>query len=147
MAMSITRVLPLPTSLSLQKERKSIYDDFFQSSDQAEHGEWIPSLDVLESDNCMTIYAEVPGIDPKDIEVSVEKNTLTMKGVKNRESEAQGKSYCCKERQYGSFSRVLPLPPSIDTNTITAEYKNGVLKVALQKKEEIKPKKISVKST
>ena len=87
---------------------------------------------------------EVPGIDEKDIDVSVENNTLTVHGERKIEKEEKEENYRRVERQYGSFTRTFTLPPTVDTEKVSAIYDKGVLKVTLPKKAEAKPKQIKV---
>ena len=106
--------------------------------------EWNPSVDIFENDNEVVIKAELPGMDAKDIEVKLENNVLVLKGERRFEKEAKEENYHRIEREYGSFSRAFSLPAAVDGDKVTAEYKDGVLKVMLPKKEEIKPKPIKI---
>ena len=105
---------------------------------------WNPSVDIFENDNEVVIKAELPGMDAKDIEVKLENNVLVLKGERRFEKEAKEENYHRIEREYGSFSRAFSLPAAVDGDKVTAEYKDGVLKVMLPKKEEIKPKPIKI---
>ena len=90
------------------------------------------------------LKAELPGIDPKDVDVQVENNVLTLRGERKLDSEVKRESYHRVERSYGAFSRSFTLPTVVDTEKIKAEYKDGVLRLVLPKKEEAKPKQISI---
>ncbi|GAB61040.1 MAG: Hsp20/alpha crystallin family protein [Candidatus Jettenia sp.] len=151
MARELIKWSQLPTISSLQNEMNRMFDRFFKGSDLSEFGMetggWIPPIDLSETNEKVTVKAEIPGIDPKDIDISIQENTLLIKGEKKEEKEEKNKSFYRMERRYGSFSRSIPLPPSVDSNKVTAEYKNGVLEITLQKKEEVKPKQISVKAS
>lgn len=138
----------------LQQEMNRLFDDFFSSTDIAPFGEggkhlgsFIPSVDVKEDNKEITVKAELPGMDEKDIEVLLMENTLTLKGEKKEEKEEKKKDYYHIERSYGSFNRVIPLPAGIDMQKVNAGFKNGVLTVRLPKTEEAaaKGKKIPVK--
>ncbi len=139
----------LPTISSMQNEMNRMLDRFFRGGELSdfgvESGTWIPPIDLSETNDKFTIKAEIPGIDPKEIDISVNNNTLLIKGEKKEEKEEKGKNFYRMERRYGSFSRSIDLPASVDTNKVSAEYKNGVLEINLQKKEEVKPKQINVK--
>lgn len=139
----------LPTVSSLQSEMNRMLDQFFKGGELSDFGmesvNWTPPIDLSETNDKFTIKAEIPGIDPKEIDISVNNNTLLIKGEKKEEKEEKGKNYYRMERRYGSFSRSIDLPASVDTNKVSAEYKNGVLEINLQKKEEVKPKQINVK--
>lgn len=137
-----------PTVSSLQDEMNRVFDRFFRGWDLSElgieTGAWVP-VDLSETADKVIVKVEVPGVDPKEINISIQNNTLLIKGEKREEKEEKGKTFYRIERRYGSFSRSIDLPSSVDTNKITAEYKNGVLEISIQKKEEVKPKQISVK--
>jgi HSP20 family protein len=105
---------------------------------------WNPSVDVFENDNEVIFKAEVPGMNAKDIDIKLENNVLTIKGERRFEKEAKEENYHRIEREYGSFSRAFSLPVAVNTEKVTAEYKDGVLRVVLPKKEEIKPKPIKI---
>ncbi|MBU6390947.1 MAG: Hsp20/alpha crystallin family protein [Planctomycetota bacterium] len=149
MAREITKWTLLPTISSLQSEMNRMMDRFFRGGDLSELGTeigaWIPPIDLSETAEKITVKAEIPGIDPKEVDISIQGDTLLIKGEKKEEKEEKGKNYYRMERRYGGFSRSIDLPSSVDTNKVTAEYKNGVLEITLQKKEAVKPKQISVK--
>jgi HSP20 family protein len=105
---------------------------------------WNPSVDIFENDNDVVIKAELPGMDAKDIEVKLENNVLVLKGERRFEKETKEENYHRVEREYGTFSRAFSLPVAVNGEKVTAEYKDGVLKVVLPKKEEINPKPIKV---
>ena len=105
---------------------------------------WNPSVDVFETDNEIVLKAELPGMNAKDIEVRLENNILLLKGERHFEKEAKEENYHRIEREYGSFSRSFSLPTAVDGDKVTADYKDGVLKIVLPKKEERKPKPIKV---
>jgi HSP20 family protein len=103
-----------------------------------------PAVDVYEDEHQVTLKIEVPGIDEKDIDVRVENNTLTVHGERKIEQEEKEENYRRVERQYGSFTRTFTLPTTVDTENVAATYDKGVLKIALPKKAEAKPKQIKV---
>ena len=107
-----------------------------------------PAIDMSEDDRGYKISAELPGIDPKDIEVSLSGDTLVLKGEKRQEKEEKDKNYHFSERSYGSFQRSFQLPLSIDRDKVAADFSNGVLTISLPKTAEAqKPqKKIEVKT-
>jgi HSP20 family protein len=90
------------------------------------------------------LKAELPGIDPKDVDVRVESNVLSLRGKRELTSEVKREDYHRVERAYGSFSRSFTLPSAVDTDKIKAEFKDGVLQVTLPQKEEAKPKQIAI---
>ena len=103
-----------------------------------------PAVDVYEDEHNVTLKIEVPGIDEKDIDVRIENNTLTVHGERKFEKEEKEENYRRMERQYGSFTRSFTLPTTVDTESVTANYDKGVLKIKLAKKAEAKPKQIKV---
>jgi len=105
---------------------------------------WSPSVDIFENDNEVVFKAELPGLNAKDIEVKLENNVLLLKGERRFEKETKEENYHRIEREYGTFSRSFSLPTAVNGDKVTAEYKDGILKVNLPKKEEIKPKPIKI---
>src|ERR1700730_3435317 len=103
-----------------------------------------PAVDVYEDDHNVSLKIEVPGIDEKDIDVRIENNTLIVHGERNIDKEEREENYRRIERQYGSFTRTFTLPNTVDTDSVSANYDRGVLKITLAKKAEAKPKQIKV---
>src|SRR5712692_677726 len=103
-----------------------------------------PPVDIYEDEHTITLKIEVPGIDEKDIDVRIENNTLTVHGERKIEKEEKEENYRRIERQYGSFTRTFTLPNTVDSESVSANYEKGVLKVQLAKKAEAKPKQIKV---
>jgi HSP20 family protein len=101
-------------------------------------------VDIYEHDGNIVLKAELPGIDPKDVDVRVENNVLTLRGERKLESEIKRDDYHRVERAYGKFSRSFTLPNVVDTEKIKADFKDGVLQVSLPQREEAKPKQISI---
>jgi HSP20 family protein len=133
----------------LRREMDRLFEDFFGPGRRALRPlemEWAPAVDVEETADQVTVKAEIPGITPKDIDISLSGDVLTLKGEKKAEREEKGKNYHLVERSYGSFSRSLRLPAAVDADKIDATYKDGVLTVTCPKKEKVKPKVIEVKA-
>ncbi len=105
---------------------------------------WAPPIEVFEKEDKFIVKAEIPGMKEEDIDVSVVGDTLTIKGERKAETEVKEEDYYCCERSYGSFSRAISLPSTVDAKKIEASYEDGVLEVTLPKAPEVKPKKISV---
>jgi HSP20 family protein len=120
------------------RESRSGNDDSLTTSSFA------PAVDVYEDEHTVTLKIEVPGIDEKDIHVQVENNTLTVHGERKIEKEEKEENYRRVERHYGSFTRTFTLPTTVDSDSVSATYDKGVLKIALPKKAEAKPKQIKV---
>ena len=105
---------------------------------------WTPSVDIFETEQELVLSAEVPGIDEKDIEIKLEDNTLTLRGERNFEKETKEDNYHRIERAYGSFFRSFSLPLYVNQDTIKAEHRNGVLKIVMPKKPELKPRQVKI---
>lgn len=107
---------------------------------------WNPSVDIFENDNDVVVKVELPGMDPKAIDVRLEDNVLMLKGERRFEKETKEENYHRVEREYGNFSRAFSLPTAVKEDKVIAEYKDGILKIILPKKEEAKPKAIKVEA-
>jgi HSP20 family protein len=105
---------------------------------------FVPPVDIYEDEHNITLKIDAPGIDEKDIDVRIEGNTLTVHGERKIEKEEKEENFRRVERQYGEFTRSFTLPSSVDPGQVNANYDNGVLKIALAKKAEAKPKQIQV---
>src|SRR6478672_7751537 len=103
-----------------------------------------PPVDIYEDEHTISLKMEVPGIDEKDIDVRIEGNTLAVHGERKLEKDEKEENYRRIERQYGSFTRTFTLPTTVDTESVSANYEKGILKVKLAKKAEAKPKQIKV---
>ena len=144
MKKGLTKWDKLPVFSTFLDEINRVLDSFFNR--ESPYGtDWRPVVDVAETESDVLVKAEIPGIDPKDIDVSITGEKLTLKGEKKEEKENTGKCYHRVESSYGSFKRVITLPASVDVDKVTAEGKNGILEITLPKKEESKAKKINVK--
>ena len=131
----------------------TMFKDFFRGFDLEPRwthrlSSFNPHVDVTETEKEIKITAELPGIDEKDIDVSVTRDTLTLKGEKKEEKEDNGKDYYRMERSYGSFSRTIPLPVEVDTEKILASYKKGILNIKIPKSAKAMEgkKKIAIKA-
>lgn len=107
--------------------------------------DWMPTVDISETDGEYLIKAELPEVKKEDVKVTVENGVLTLQGERRQEREEKGKKYHRVERSYGSFVRSFTLPESVDEGGVKAEYKDGVLNLHLPKSEKVKPKAIDVK--
>ena len=105
---------------------------------------WAPAIDILEKDDKFLVKVELPGVKEEDVDIAVAGGTLTIEGEKKTESEAKKKGYYYRETSYGSFSRSITIPSSVEINKIEANYDKGVLEIILPKAPEVKPKKIPV---
>ncbi len=143
--MAILKWDPFKELQSLQEKIDRIFEETLRGREPAAFsGSWVPAVDIYETDDAIVLEAELPGMDEKDIEVRVEDNVLTIKGERKFEKEAKEENYYRMERYYGSFQRSFSLPSNVDVDKIKAEYKKGILKVTMPKKEETKPKQIKI---
>jgi HSP20 family protein len=107
---------------------------------------WSPAVDIFETENEIMVQAELPGVDRKDITLNLENNVLTLKGERRFEKETKQENYHRIERSYGAFSRSFSIPAIVNEEKIRADYKDGILKIALPKKDQVKPKQIKIES-
>jgi len=128
---------------------KMFHDFFTRSTFDRRHdgGDWMPSVDMAESEKEILVRAEIPGMDGNDIDISINGRVLTIKGERKQEKEEKGKNYHFTECRYGTFSRSFELPADVDIEKIKAGYKEGVLKINLPKTKQQSVKKIEVKTT
>ena len=148
--MAIVRWEPFRDLVTVQERMNRIFEEAFRGASRgtddewALGGSWAPVVDIYEAEGDLVLKAELPGVDPKDVDVRVENNVLTLRGERKFESDVKREQYHRVERDYGSFSRSFTLPNAVDTDKIKAEYKDGVLRVTLPQREEAKPKQIAV---
>ena len=148
--MAIVRWEPFRDLVTAQRD----FDRLFRGAFSAQPGEtelstrsWAPPVDIYETEDAIVLKAELPGVDPKDVEVRVEDNTLYLKGERKFEKEVKEQNYHRVERSYGSFARSFSLPNSISTDKVRAEFKDGLLTLTMPKREESKPKTIKIDVT
>jgi len=147
--MAILRWQPFCDLMATERGFDRLFRDAFSSVLPVREGElptraWAPAVDICENENNIVLKAELPGVDPKDVEVRVEDNTLYLKGERKFEKDTKEENYHRIERSYGSFARSFALPNSIDAEKVAAEYKDGLLTLTLPKREETKPKTIKI---
>lgn len=149
MRKELTKRKQLPGLSSLQDELNRTFDRFFSNWDLSVFGRGalIPPVNVTETDDTVIVKTEIPGVDPKEVVISIQKNSLHLKGIKKEAKEEKGEMFHRVESQYGSFSRSISLPATIDTDKVKAKCKNGVLEITMQKKEEAKAKHIPIKAS
>jgi HSP20 family protein len=133
----------------LQNRLNSIFNDFATasgegSSENLSAGNFVPPVDIYEDQNRLELRLEVPGISQEDLQIHLENQTLTVKGERKLTSEEKEENFHRIERRYGSFVRSFGLPATIDTEAAKASYENGVLSIALPKKEAAKPKQVKI---
>ena len=142
--MAITRWDPFREVVTMQNRPNSLFRDLNDSDSPLTTAAFVPAVDIYEDEKKVMLKLEVPGIDEKDLDVSVENNTLTVKGERKFESEEKEENFHRIERRYGTFYRAFTLPSTVDTEHVDAKYNAGVLKLELLKKPEAQPKQIKI---
>lgn len=147
--MAIMRWEPFREISRMQEELNRLFDDRLFRLRGGNNNEELstavlPPVDVYEDTEALTMTVELPGIDPKDVDVHIENGTLTIKGERKLEKEDKKENYVRVERTYGSFARSFVLPNTVDPDKVKSELKNGVLRLTIAKREETKPRSIRV---
>jgi HSP20 family protein len=132
----------------LQDEVNRLFASSFSRNNDSElvRGEWIPQVDIFENKDQIVLHAELAGIKPEDVHISIENNVLTIRGERRFEKKDEGDNFHRVERSYGSFTRSFTLPPTVSAENANAEFENGVLQLTLAKREEAKPRRIEIKA-
>lgn len=143
--MAITKYDPFREFSTLQQQMNRLFGDTFLRDDEVARGAWIPPVDIFEADDhSLVLKAELPDIQRNDIHVTVENNTLTLRGEKKLTDEVKEDRFRRVERSYGTFSRSFTLPATVDASKVKADYRDGVLTVRLPYREEARPRSIEV---
>ena len=149
--MAIMRWEPFRDLLAMHHRMDRLFNELGRDlpyrEEAASLSRWAPAADVYETADNIVVKAELPGVDPKDLEVRVEDNTLFLNGERKLEKEVKEENYHCIERSYGSFTRSFALPSSVDADKTSAEYKDGVLTLTMPKREEAKHKTIKIQTS
>jgi len=146
---TLSRWEPLREFAQLQDAMNHLFDDRaprwpWRSESQALSA-WTPAVDVYEDPEHLRLTADLAGLDPKDVDIRIENNVLSLQGERKIQKEEKQENYHRIETRYGTFSRTFTLPTSVDGDKVRAEFKNGLLNIYLPKREESKPKQIKVK--
>ncbi len=146
---TIVRWDPFKEVATLQERMNRVFGDLWGRAHHPEEdylsGSWMPAVDVRETKDALEITAELPGLEPKNVDVSVENGVLTLKGSREFEKATEGETYHRVERAYGSFERSFTLPTNVDPDKVKAVYRHGVLHLTLPKREEAKPRSVTIK--
>jgi len=133
---------------TLQERMNRLFEDLIPATRKSEEelntGTFYPSVDIYEGEKDITLKAELPGIDKKDVHVEINDGVITLRGERKIEKEVKKENYHRTERSYGTFNRSFTLPTTVDSGKVKANYKDGILEVTLPRKEEAKPKSIPV---
>jgi len=146
--MAIVRYNPIRELRTMQEQMNRLLNLSWNheiAGEDIKDGIWQPSVDIYETADSIVIKAELPDVEQKDIDVRIEDNTLTLKGERKHDGDVQKENYHRIERYFGSFQRSFSLPATIQQENVSAICDKGVLTITLPKKEETKPKQISIK--
>jgi HSP20 family protein len=149
--MALTRYEPWTLMNRLHSDINRMFDHRlglggYDGDDSVVTTDWIPAVDIKEEPDRFVMHADVPGVDPKDIEVTMESGILTIRGERHEEKSSESNGFHRVERMSGQFYRRFSLPDTANAEGITARGKNGVLEIVIPKHEKVQPRKISVES-
>jgi HSP20 family protein len=147
--MAMSRWDPFRELSSIQNELNRLFGRTFstEGGEAREAAAWLPAIDVAETQDRFVITAELPGVDPDDVDISVENSVLTLRGDRRFYRETKEDDFHRIERRFGNFARSITLPSTVDPERIRASFDAGVLTIEVPKKEEAKPRKIQIKAT
>jgi len=142
---AINRWEPFRGATTLQDQVNRLFNDVFERNQpESNLSTWAPPVDIYESEHELVVKADLPDVDPKELDIRVENNVLTLRGERKFEKKVNEDNYLRIERTYGAFSRSFSLASTVNPEAIKADYQNGVLTLSIPKREEAKPKQIKV---
>ena len=142
---TIARWEPFRGVTTLQDQINRLFNDTFErTGDHSNLSAWAPAVDIYETEQELVVKADLPDVDPKDLDIRVENNLLTIRGERKFEKRVDEENYLRVERSFGSFARSFTLANTVNSDAIKADYQNGVLTLNIPKREEAKPKQIKV---
>jgi HSP20 family protein len=142
---TIARWEPFRGVTTLQDQINHLFNDAFErTGEQSNLSAWAPAVDIYETEQELVVKADLPDVDPKDLDIRVENNILTIRGERKFEKKVNEENYLRVERSFGSFARSFTLANTVNPDAIKAEYQNGVLTLTIPKREEAKPKQVKV---
>src|SRR5437899_10876111 len=142
---TMNRWEPSRGATTLQEQLNRVLGDMLErAGDESNLTPWAPAVDIFETEHQLVVKADLPDVNPQDLDIRVENNILTIRGERKFEKEVNEENYLRVERSYGSFARSFTLANTVNPDAIKAEYQNGVLTLSIPKREEAKPKQIKV---
>ncbi len=149
--MSIVKWSPFKELEDMRRDMERLFGEFFEPTPmrrrlwpKLEIGVIVPNVDMYDRKNEIVVKAELPGVEKENVDITITENNLTIKGERKKDEEMKEEEYYSREMSYGSFTRTISLPVEVDSSKAKATFKNGILEIALPKKEEAKPKEIKV---
>ena len=145
MRATLNRWEPFRGAATLQEQVNRLFGNALErSAEESNLTSWAPTVDIYETEHELVVKADLPEVDPKDLDIRVENNILTIRGERKFEKKVNEENYLRVERAYGSFSRSFSLANTVNSEAIKADYQNGALTLTIPKREEAKPKQIKV---
>jgi HSP20 family protein len=145
MRATLNRWEPFRGAATLQEQVNRLFGNVLEhSGEESNLTSWAPAVDIYETEHELVVKADLPEVDPKELDIRVENNLLTIRGERKFEKKVNEDNYLRVERAYGSFSRSFSLANTVNADAIKADYQNGVLTLTIPKREEAKPKQIKV---
>ena len=145
MRTTLSRWEPFRGAAALQEQMNRLFGNVLEhSGEESNLTSWAPAVDIYETAHELVVKADLPEVDPKELDIRVENNLLTIRGERKFEKQVKEDNYLRVERAYGSFSRSFSLANTVNAEAIKADYQNGVLTLTIPKREEAKPKQIKV---
>ncbi len=142
---TMNRWEPSRGATTLQEQLNRVFGDMLErAGNESNLTPWAPAVDIFETEHELVVQADLPDVNPQDLDIRVENNILTIRGERKFENKVNEENYLRVERAYGSFSRSFSLANSVKSDAIKADYQNGVLTLSIPKREEAKPKQIKV---
>jgi len=142
---TIARWEPFRGVTTLHDQFNRLFNDVFErKGEETSLSAWAPAVDIYETEHELVVKADLPDVDPKDLDIRVENNLLTIRGERKFEKKVNEENYLRVERSYGSFARSFTLASTVNADAIKADYQSGVLSLSIPKREEAKPKQIKV---
>jgi HSP20 family protein len=135
---------PFRGSATVREQVNRLFGSVLEHSPESNLTSWAPAVDIYETEQALVVKADLPEVDPKDLDIRVENNILTIRGERKFEKKVNEENYLRVERAYGAFSRSFSLANTVNSEAIKAEYQNGALTLTVPKREEAKPKQIKV---
>jgi HSP20 family protein len=141
---ALHRFEPFRGAATLQEHLNRVFGEGLSRGEESNLTTWAPPVDILETEHELIVKADLPDVDPKELDIRVENNILTIRGERKFQKQVNENNYLRIERSYGSFARSFSLANTVNSEAIKADYQNGVLTLIIPKREEAKPKQIKV---